>query len=384
MSYVLGITNLDPLPYGLLFERFLNPERVSMPDIDVDFPDKRRDEVLKYITEKYGKDKVAQIITFGTLAARAAVRDTARATGLDLKLADQVSKLIPAIPGQPITIKQAIAQVKELGDLYSGDSTVTTLLDRAQKIEGMTRHASRHACGLVIGEERLDNLVPLEEKDGVIITQYHAKAVEKIGLVKMDMLGLQNNTVINDTLDLIKTRHNVDIDLENIDLTDKKVYDMMGRGDGIAVFQMEGVGMRNLLREMKPENMEHIIAQISLYRPGPMEEIPRYIAGRHGGKVTYPHPKMEPILKNTYGMLLYQEQVMQAAQELAGFTGGQADELRGAMAKKKPIKWHYLSRYSLTDVFATKYLKATQRISSTRWRHSQNTLLINLTPRIMV
>ncbi|RYG53715.1 DNA polymerase III subunit alpha, partial [bacterium] len=227
VSYVLGITNLDPLPYGLLFERFLNPERVSMPDIDVDFPDKRRDEVIKYVTDKYGKDKVAQIITFGTLAARAAVRDTARATGLDLKLADQVSKLIPAIPGQPITIKQAIEQVKELGDLYHGDSTVTTLLDRAQKIEGMTRHASRHACGLVIGEERLDNLVPLEEKDGVVITQYHAKAVEKIGLVKMDMLGLQNNTVINDTLDLIKARHGVDIDLENIDLTDKKVYDMM-------------------------------------------------------------------------------------------------------------------------------------------------------------
>ncbi|HEX8464339.1 MAG TPA: DNA polymerase III subunit alpha, partial [Abditibacterium sp.] len=335
VSYVLGITNLDPLPYGLLFERFLNPERVSMPDIDVDFPDKRRDEVLKYVTEKYGKDKVAQIITFGTLAARAAVRDTARATGLDLKLADQVSKLIPAIPGQPITIKQAIEQVRELGDLYSNDSTVTALLDRAQKIEGMTRHASRHACGLVIGEERLDNLVPLEEKDGVVITQYHAKAVEKIGLVKMDMLGLQNNTVINDTLDLIKTRHGVEIDLENIDLTDKKVYDMMGRGDGIAIFQMEGVGMRNLLREMKPENMEHIIAQISLYRPGPMEEIPRYITGRHGGKVTYPHPSLEPILKNTYGMLLYQEQVMQAAQQLAGFTGGQADELRGAMAKKK-------------------------------------------------
>lgn len=335
VSYVLGITNLDPLPYGLLFERFLNPERVSMPDIDVDFPDKRRDEVIRYVTEKYGKDKVAQIITFGTLAARAAVRDTARATGLDLKLADQVSKLIPAIPGQPISIKQAIEQVKELGDLYDNDSTVTTLLDRAQKIEGFTRHASRHACGLVIGEDSLDTLVPLEEKDGIVITQYHAKAVEKIGLVKMDMLGLQNNTVINDALDLIKSRHGVDIDLENIDLTDKKVYDMMGRGDGIAIFQMEGVGMRNLLREMKPENMEHIIAQISLYRPGPMEEIPRYIEGRHGGKVVYPHPELEPILKNSYGMLLYQEQVMQAAQLLAGFTGGQADELRGAMAKKK-------------------------------------------------
>jgi DNA polymerase-3 subunit alpha len=358
VSYVLGITNLDPLPYGLLFERFLNPERVSMPDIDVDFPDKRRDEVLKYITEKYGKDKVAQIITFGTLAARAAVRDTARATGLDLKLADQVSKLIPAIPGQPITIKRAIAEVKELGDLYSSDSTVATLLDRAQKIEGMTRHASRHACGLVIGEERLDNLVPLEEKDGVVITQYHAKAVEKIGLVKMDMLGLQNNTVINDTLDLIKTRHGVDIDLENIDLTDKKVYDMMGRGDGIAVFQMEGVGMRNLLREMKPENMEHIIAQISLYRPGPMEEIPRYVAGRHGGKVTYPHPKMEPILKNTYGMLLYQEQVMQAAQELAGFTGGQADELRGAMAKKKADQMALLKPLFIEGCFKNKITKS--------------------------
>ena len=335
VSYVLGITNLDPLPYGLLFERFLNPDRISMPDIDVDFPDKRREEVMTYVTDKYGKDKVAQIITFGTLAARAAVKDTARATGLDLKLADQVSKLIPAIPSQPITIQRAIAEVKELGDLYANDSTVKRLLDRAMAIEGMTRHSSRHACGVVIGNEPLDTLVPLEEKDGLVVTQYHAKAVEKIGLVKMDFLGLTNNSVIDDTLGLIKERYNEDIDLENIDLTDKKVYDMMGRGDGIAVFQMEGSGMRNLLREMKPENLEHIIAQISLYRPGPMEEIPRYINGRHGGKVTYPHPRMEPILKNTYGMLLYQEQVMQAAQELAGFTGGQADELRGAMAKKK-------------------------------------------------
>ncbi len=335
VSYVLGITNLDPLPYGLLFERFLNPDRVSMPDIDVDFPDKRREEVMTYVTDKYGKDKVAQIITFGTLAARASVKDTARATGLDLKLADQVSKLIPAIPGQPMTIAKAIDEVKELGDLYANDSTVKRLLDRAQAIEGMTRHSSRHACGVVIGNEPLDTLVPLEEKDGLVVTQYHAKAVEKIGLVKMDFLGLTNNSVIDDTLGLIKERYNEDIDLENLDLNDKKVYDMMGRGDGIAVFQMEGAGMRNLLREMKPENLEHIIAQISLYRPGPMEEIPRYINGRHGGKVTYPHPRMEPILKNTYGMLLYQEQVMQAAQELAGFTGGQADELRGAMAKKK-------------------------------------------------
>ena len=335
VSYVLGITNLDPLPYGLLFERFLNPDRISMPDIDVDFPDKRRDEVMKYVTEKYGKDKVAQIITFGTLAARAAVKDTARATGLDLQLADKVSKLIPAIPSHPMTISKALDEVKELSDLYNGDSTVKRLIDRARQIEGMTRHSSRHACGVVIGNEPLDTLVPLEEKDGLIVTQYHSKAVEKIGLVKMDFLGLTNNSVIDDTLGLIKERYGEEIDLENIELNDKKVYDMMGRGDGIAVFQMEGTGMRNLLREMKPENLEHIIAQISLYRPGPMEEIPRYINGRHGGKVTYPHPRLEPILKNTYGMLLYQEQVMQAAQELAGFTGGQADELRGAMAKKK-------------------------------------------------
>ena len=334
VSYVLGITNLDPLPYGLLFERFLNPERVSMPDIDVDFPDKRRDEVLKYVTEKYGKDKVAQIITFGTLGAKAAIKDTARATGLDLKLADTVSKLIPSLP-LGYTIKKAIDDVPDLRKLYEEDSTVRTLLTRAQAIEGMTRHASRHACGVVIGDDELAKLVPLEEKDGSIITQYHAKAVEKIGLVKMDFLGLMNNSVIDDTLGLIKDRYNEEIDLENIDLTDKKVYDMMGKGDGIGVFQMEGTGMRKLLREMKPENLEHIIAQISLYRPGPMEEIPKYINGRHGGKVTYPHPKLEPILKNSYGMLLYQEQVMQAAQELAGFTGGQADELRGAMAKKK-------------------------------------------------
>ncbi len=335
VSYVLGITNLDPLPYGLLFERFLNPERVSMPDIDVDFPDKRRDEVMKYVTDKYGKDKVAQIITFGTLQARAAVKDTARATGLELKLADQVAKLIPAIPSHPMTIAKALDEVKELRDMYESDSTVRTLLDRAQNIEGMTRHSSRHACGVVIGDAPLDTMVPLEEKDGLVVTQYHSKAIEKIGLVKMDFLGLTNNSVIDESLALIKERYNEDIDLETLDLTDKKVYDMMSRGDGIAVFQMEGSGMRNLLREMKPENMEHIIAQISLYRPGPMDDIPTYIKGRHGGAVTYPHPKLEPILKDTYGMLLYQEQVMRAAQELAGFTGGQADELRGAMAKKK-------------------------------------------------
>ena len=335
VSYVLGITNLDPLPYGLLFERFLNPDRVSTPDIDVDFPDKRRDEVMQYVCNKYGKEKVAQIITFGTLAARAAVRDTARAMGLDLKIADNVAKLIPAIPGHPVSIKQAIEQVKELGDLYHSDSTVRDLCDTAQQIEGFTRHASRHACGVVIGNRPLDELVPLEEKDGDIITQYHAKAVEKIGLVKMDFLGLQNNTVINDALELIEKRHGTKLDLENIDLNDKKVYDMLAKGDGVAVFQMEGVGMRNLLRELKPENLEHIIAQISLYRPGPMEEIPRYIKGRFGGKVTYPHPKLKPVLEDTYGMLLYQEQVMQAAQVLAGFTGGQAETLMKAMSKKR-------------------------------------------------
>lgn len=335
VSYVLGITNLDPLPYGLLFERFLNPDRVSTPDIDVDFPDKRRDEVMQYVTNKYGKEKVAQIITFGTLAARAAVRDTARAMGVDLKIADSVAKLIPAIPGHPVSIKQAIEQVKELGDMYANNTEIRDLCDAAQQIEGFTRHASRHACGVVIGKDRLDDLVPLEEKDGDVITQYHAKAVEKIGLVKMDFLGLQNNTVINDTLDLIKQRRGEDIDLETIDLNDKKVYDMLGKGDGVAVFQMEGVGMRNLLRELKPENLEHIIAQISLYRPGPMEEIPRYISGRYGGKVTYPHPKLKEVLKDTYGMLLYQEQVMQASQVLAGFTGGQAETLMKAMSKKK-------------------------------------------------
>ena len=338
VSYVLGITNLDPLPYGLLFERFLNPDRVSTPDIDIDFPDKRRDEVLQYVSNKYGKEKVAQIITFGTLAARAAVRDTARAMGLDLKIADQVAKLIPAVPGHPVSIKRATEEVRELGALYESDMTVKSLLDNATQIEGFTRHASRHACGVVIGKDPLDELVPVEEKDGQIITQYHAKAVEKIGLVKMDFLGLQNNTVINDTVELIEKRHGTKIDLENIELNDKKVYDILGKGDGVAVFQMEGVGMRNLLREMKPENLEHLIAQISLYRPGPMEEIPTYIRGRHGGKVTYAHPKLEPVLKDTYGMLLYQEQVMQAAQVLAGFTGGQAEWLMRAMSKKMADK----------------------------------------------
>ena len=336
VSYVLGITNLDPLPFGLLFERFLNPDRVSTPDIDVDFPDKRRDEVMRYVQNKYGKEKVAHIITFGTLAARAAVKDTGRVKGLDPKLVDTIAKLIPAIPSHPITISKAMDEVKELRDQYETNSQVRDLLDSARGIEGLTRHSSRHACGVVIGKDALDELVPLEERDGVVMTQYHAKAVEKVGLVKMDFLGLQNNTVINDTLELIQERRGGErIDLESIALDDKAVYDSLGKGDGIAVFQMEGIGMRKLLREMKPENLEHIIAQISLYRPGPMDEIPRYIKGRFGGAVTYPHEKLVPVLKDTYGMLLYQEQVMQAAQVLAGFTGGQAETLMKAMSKKK-------------------------------------------------
>ncbi len=336
VSYVLGITNLDPLPFGLLFERFLNPDRVSTPDIDVDFPDKRRDEVMRYVQGKYGKEKVAHIITFGTLAARAAVKDTGRVKGLDPKFVDGIAKMIPAIPSHPITISKAMDEVKELRDQYETNSMVRDLLDSARGIEGLTRHSSRHACGVVIGKDALDELVPLEERDGVVMTQYHAKAVEQVGLVKMDFLGLQNNTVINDTLELIQERRGGDrIDLESIALDDKAVYDSLGRGDGIAVFQMEGIGMRKLLREMKPENLEHIIAQISLYRPGPMDEIPRYIKGRFGGAVTYPHEKLIPVLKDTYGMLLYQEQVMQAAQVLAGFTGGQAETLMKAMSKKK-------------------------------------------------
>ena len=334
VSYILGITNIDPLEHGLVFERFLNPERPSPPDIDLDFPDNRRDEIIRYVQNKYGEDRVAQIVTFGTLQARAAVRDVARALEIPIQEADKLAKLISF----GMSINEALQKVPDIQNLYRTDEKVRQLFDTAAALEGLSRHASTHACGVVIGSKPLIDLVPLQRGhsgEGVI-TQYEGPAVEKIGLVKMDFLGLSNSTIISSTLEMIRQHGNIELDLNNIDMTDKKTYRMLGRGESVGIFQLESSGMRQLLRDLQPDRFEHIIQLVALFRPGPMEEIPRFVECRHGRTpITYMHPKLEPILKETYGVITYQEQVMRIANELAGFTMPQADILRAAMGKKQ-------------------------------------------------
>lgn len=338
VAYVLGITNIDPLRYGLLFERFLNPERVSMPDIDIDFCFERRGEVINYVTQKYGADRVAQIATFGTMAARAAIRDVGRALGLTYGEVDKVAKLVP--PELNITIKKALEESQELKELYNKDKQVKKLIDTASLLEGMPRHASTHAAGVVITKEPLTNYVPLyKSADGPLTTQFAKDQVEELGLLKMDMLGLRTLTVIADTLRLIKESTGEDINIEEIPLDDPKTYELLCRGEGVGVFQLESSGMRNLLRELKPEVFEDLIALVALYRPGPLGSgmVEDFIKSKHGlKKVKYLHPMLEPILKDTYGVILYQEQVMRIASDMAGFTLGEADLLRRAMGKKKP------------------------------------------------
>ena len=334
VSYLLNVTNIDPIEFELLFERFLNPERISMPDIDLDFADHRRDEVLEYVSEKYGKDKVAQIITFGTMAARAAIRDAGRALGLSYDYCDKVAKLIPMF----YTLDKALNEVTELSELYNSDNEAKRLIDSARRLEGVVRHASVHACGVVMTKEPLTEMVPLQrstQNQDSIITQYEMHAVEDLGLLKMDFLGLKNLTIIEKTLNAIKVRHNKDVDIENIPLDDEKTYKLLQRGDTSGVFQLESSGMRRYLKELVPTEFEDIIVMISLYRPGPMELIPDYIARKHGKKeIKYTHPKLEPILKNTYGVGVYQEQMMQIARNLAGFSLAEADTLRKAIGKK--------------------------------------------------
>jgi len=335
VAYCLRITDLDPIKYKLIFERFLNPDRISMPDIDTDFCVERRDEVIRYVTEKYGADRVAQIVTFGTMAARAAVRDAGRALGVPLPDVDRVAKLIPSGPGG-LTIEQALTSIPELRALYDANRQIRDLLETARTIEGMARHASTHAAGVVISKGPLIEYAPLIKlADGEINTQYDMGWVEKIGLLKMDFLGLRNLTVMKNASDEIRRTADPSFDLDRIPDDDARTFEMLERGETIGVFQLESEGMKRVVTELKPSSFDDIIAIVALYRPGPMEWIPQYIARKHGREqVTYVHPKLEPILRDTYGIAIYQEAVMQIARDIAGFSMAEADELRKVMGKK--------------------------------------------------
>ena len=336
VAWALLITDLDPLRWGLLFERFLNPERVSMPDFDIDFCQERREEVIRYVQNKYGHDKVAQIITFGTLQARAALRDVGRVLDMPYGLVDRVAKMVPSNPAAPVSIGQALKSEDELRRLYDEDEQVAHLITTARKLEGLYRHVSTHAAGLVIADRALPELVPVyrDPRSDMPVTQFNMKSVEQVGLVKFDFLGLKTLTVIEKAVALLK-RRNIDIDINAIPLDDAKTYEMLSDGDTVGVFQLESSGMRDVLRGLKPDRFEDIIAVVALYRPGPMENIPVYISRKHGREpVSYMHPLLEPILDETYGIMIYQEQVQQAARDLAGYTLGGADLLRRAMGKK--------------------------------------------------
>lgn len=334
VSYCLEITDVDPMKYSLIFERFLNPERVSMPDIDIDFCYERRQEVIDYVNRKYGEDRVCQIITFGTMAAKQAVRDVGRALNVPYSVVDNVAKQIPF--ELHITIKKALTVNHKLKEMYDNDPQVQKLIDTAKELEGLPRHASTHAAGVVITKEKTQNYIPLQKNDDVITTQFTMTTIERLGLLKMDFLGLRTLTVIRDTVEHIKKVHHIDIDIQTIDMEDQKTYHMLSRGDTDGVFQLESSGMKNFMKELKPDSLEDIIAGISLYRPGPMESIPRYVANKNDAtKITYKHPMLEHILDVTYGCIVYQEQVMQIVRELGGYSLGRADLVRRAMSKKK-------------------------------------------------
>ena len=335
MAYCLKITDIDPIRYQLLFERFLNPERVSMPDIDVDFCYERRQEVIDYVVEKYGKDQVAQIVTFGTLAARGVIRDVGRVMDLPYSLCDQVSKMVPAELN--ITLDLALQKNPELKTLYESDEQVKKLIDMSKRLEGLPRHTSMHAAGVVISRTSIDEYVPLSRgADGTIVTQFTMTTLEELGLLKMDFLGLRTLTVIQDAVKMIEKDYGVKLDLEHIDYDDKKVMDSLGTGKNEGVFQLESGGFKTFMKELKPTTLEDIIAGISLYRPGPMDFIPKYLKGKNDpASITYTCPQLEPILKPTYGCIVYQEQVMQIVRDLAGYTLGRSDLVRRAMSKKK-------------------------------------------------
>ena len=334
VSYCLEITNIDPIRYQLIFERFLNPERVSMPDIDIDFCYERRQEVIDYVTRKYGKDCVAQIVTFGTLAARGVIRDVGRVMDLPYAYVDSISKMIPQELG--ITIDKALKMNPDLKKLYDTDETVTNLIDMAKRLEGLPRHCSMHAAGVVICQKPVDEYVPLSRAaDGTITTQFIMTTLEELGLLKMDFLGLRTLTVIQNAV-LLARRKQPELNINQIDYNDQKVLDYIGTGKTDGVFQLESAGMKGFMKELKPHNLEDVIAGISLYRPGPMDFIPQYIRGKNdSSSITYDCPQLEPILAPTYGCIVYQEQVMQIVRNLAGYTLGRSDLVRRAMSKKK-------------------------------------------------
>ncbi len=339
VAYALKITDIDPLAYGLLFERFLNPDRISLPDIDTDFADTGRGKVLEYVTQKYGADHVAGIITFGTLMPRAAIRDASRVLGLSFQEADVIAKVVPPpVQGKQTPLKVAIVESPDLHMMYEGNPMARRVLDLAMKLEGNPRHASQHACGIVIGDRPLVERAPLQggqHEDMALITQYSLNSSEAAGLVKMDFLGLSNLTVIEDAMAIIKAVTGDVIDIDTINLKDPKVFALLGRAETTGVFQLESDGMKRYIKELQPSAFEDIIAMVSLYRPGPMQFIDSYIRRKHGlERVVYEHPLMENAFKETYGIPVYQEQVMQVSKDLAGFTGGEADSLRKAMGKK--------------------------------------------------
>ena len=333
LAYAIEITDIDPMKYGLLFERFLNPERISMPDFDVDFSDVDRQKVIDYVSEKYGHDHVSQIITFGTMAAKMVIRDVARVLDFPYSEADKIAKMIPN--ELHITIPKALEQNKELKDLYDNDKLIHKLLDIAMALEGMPRQASTHACGVVITKDPVDTYVPLYVRDNQISTQYIMTTLEELGLLKMDFLGLRTLTVIKDTINLVKENRGIDVEFDQ-EMSDPKVYKLWQEGSTSGIFQFESQGMTNFMKELKPDCLEDLIAGVSLYRPGPMDQIPRYIRGKQNpGHNEYTHPSLEPILNVTYGCMVYQEQVMQIVRDLAGYSLGRADLVRRAMGKKK-------------------------------------------------
>lgn len=357
VAYVLFITNIDPLRYGLFFERFLNPERVSMPDIDIDFCYERRDEVINYVVDKYGKDQVAQIITFGTMAARLVVRDVGRALGFSYSEVDRLAKMIPFELG--VTIEKALKMNPDLHKLYQGDQRLRRLLDTSRKLEGLPRHSSTHAAGVVISARPLTEYVPLQKTaEGAVVTQFPMNILEELGLLKMDFLGLRTLTIMGEAVRQINRRREEGqkINLDTIPLNDPNTFDLLSRGETAGVFQLESSGMRSVLRELKPTRFEDIIAVVALYRPGPMEQIPVFIESKHGRRaITYLHPDLEPILKETYGVIVYQEQIMEVASKMAGFSMGQADLLRRAIGKKKIEILNEQSRIFLEGVVKQGY-----------------------------
>jgi DNA polymerase III subunit alpha len=337
VSYALGITELDPLRYDLMFERFLNPERIAMPDIDIDFDDRRRGDVIRYVQEKYGEDRVAQIVTYGTIKGKQAIKDAARVLGFPYQDGDRLCKMYPAlIMGRDAGLQNALEASPDLREAYAGGGAAKEIIDTALKVENLKRSAGIHAAGVVIGRDPLVEHLPLRRGDhGEVVTQFDMKGVEKLGLLKMDFLGLRNLTVIDLTRDYVKTNRGIEIDVDNLDFEDPKVFEMLSRGDTDGVFQLESDGMRRYLKQLKPTRFEHIMAMVALYRPGPMDQIPTYVERMHDpAKVSYLHPELEELTKETFGVLVFQEQIVQTLQKVAGYTPGQADLVRKAIGKK--------------------------------------------------